>query len=102
MKDSTIEDKSIPHYWKHRTGKRANRWQGGRFVYDGYVNLIRNGKRFKEHRVIYEQYHKCCLLPKTDIHHINGNKLDNRIENLEVLSRKDHARFHRLIILSKS
>lgn len=28
------------------------------------------------------------------IHHINGDKKDNRIENLECLSRKEHCKKH--------
>ena len=29
-----------------------------------------------------------------DIHHINGNTLDNRAENLEVLPKKEHIKKH--------
>ncbi|KKM27893.1 hypothetical protein LCGC14_1570110 [marine sediment metagenome] len=29
------------------------------------------------------------------IHHINGNKKDDRIENLRLVTRKEHGRLHR-------
>jgi hypothetical protein len=30
------------------------------------------------------------------VHHINGNKRDNRPENLEVMDKKEHGRMHNL------
>jgi hypothetical protein len=38
----------------------------------------------REHRVIYEQHYGIKLLPHQNIHHINGIRTDNRIENLEL------------------
>lgn len=35
------------------------------------------------------------LSPNEVVHHINGDTRDNMLENLEVLSRKEHSRKHR-------
>jgi hypothetical protein len=37
---------------------------------------------------------KRYLSPEFIVHHKNGNRLDNRVENLEVMSLSDHQRMH--------
>ena len=49
----------------------------------------------KIYRKIYEDYHKCCLLPYIEIHHIDGNHKNNSIENLMPVSAIEHFEIHK-------
>ena len=46
------------------------------------------------HRLIYEDYHGVTLLKGTYIHHIDHNKLNNDISNLQPMTMADHTRLH--------
>lgn len=61
---------------------------------DYYATCRANGKKKTVHRVLMEQQLGRTLLPTEIVHHINGNKHDNRIENLIVVSAKEHSKIH--------
>ena len=46
------------------------------------------------HRLIYEDYYKVTLLNGVIIHHKDGNKLNNNINNLEAIYRSEHQSLH--------
>lgn len=94
---------SIPCRYKKYTMSDNGRWRGGEFDRgDGYV-IVRigsfpkdyKGKRYElKHRLVMEQHLGRKLLRKEMVHHKNGNKSDNRIENLELCTQSDHAKEH--------
>lgn len=43
-----------------------------------------------------EQYLGRKLRPDEIVHHIDGNKLNNNIENLKIMTRGEHSKLHRL------
>ena len=60
---------------------------------EGY---LRNNKAKKRlHRQVMEDYLQRKLSSNELVHHINGDKTDNRIENLEIISRAKHCRLHK-------
>jgi len=61
---------------------------------DGYRLITINGKRVFEHRYIMEQFLNRKLTFNETIHHKNYNREDNRIENLELIDRKEHSHLY--------
>jgi hypothetical protein len=74
------------HRWKKYGDPLAESRQNGSDVY-GYV--YKSGKA--EHRRIMEELLGRKLLPNENVHHKNGVRSDNRIENLELWSKGQPA-----------
>lgn len=58
----------------------------GNITPDGYRRLRFGKKNVLEHRYVMEQHLGRKLLRSESVHHINGDRLDNKLENLELWS----------------
>lgn len=56
----------------------------------GYKMIRRNGNVLFEHRLVMEQVLGRPLKKQEIVHHINGERLDNRPENLMIMSHASH------------
>lgn len=53
-----------------------------------------NGRYIYEHRYLIEQKIGRLIRDNEHVHHLNGEKLDNRIENLQLMKQNIHIKLH--------
>lgn len=61
-----------------------------------YKAIKVNGKKYDEHRYIMEKYLGRKLNRNEVVHHKDGNKLNNDINNLELMSLSEHSKRHQI------
>ena len=78
-----------------KTGKAHHNWVGECEDGYGYLTCIHNGKRQQVHRVVMAKMIGIEEIPeKLVVHHIDGDKKNNRPSNLALANRGGHRRIH--------
>lgn len=85
------------------TGKNHPNWNDGKMTTkNGYVQIMNKNHPFQsrgyvyEHRLVMEKNIGRYLKSTEHVHHINGIKNDNRIENLMLFkNNSEHIKFHK-------
>jgi hypothetical protein len=89
--------------WGTRTQTAENNpnFTGGKYLDDkGYIRVLRpdhpydNHGYVYEHRLVLEEFYGRILEPWESVHHVNEVKVDNRVENLFLTTRSEHAALH--------
>lgn len=76
-------------------------WKGGTYVHEGYILEYTPDHPYamkgyvKQHRLVMERSLGRYLSPDEDVHHINENRQDNQIENLQLMTRSTHMSHHK-------
>ncbi len=88
-------------YGKHSQLGGGKNWRGGEMTHKDYVlawapkhpNQVKG--YVPKHRLVMERKIGRFLTREEVVHHKNHDRSDNRLRNLELMSRKDHLRHHR-------
>lgn len=91
----------LNNHHPHPTKEKHYFWKGGRKNHEGYILILLRDHPFAsvdgyvyEHRLMMERHLGRNLRHDEDVHHLNGNKSDNRIGNLLLVPHDKHVLLH--------
>ena len=87
---------------EHIKGEKHHCWKGGRHItQEGYILIKNYNHHYRnknncifENRFMVEKQIGRYLNPEEVVHHINQIPNDNRIENLQLLTKPEHTKLH--------
>jgi len=96
-------DKKCKGIWwsKNFCGVNHPLYKGGIYKHHGYVCILKHDHPYcnsygyvNRSRLVMEKFLDRLLEPNEEVHHINGIKDDDSIENLRVMIKREHSRLH--------
>ena len=79
------------------SSKIKTKYGNASLTWKGYYKITssKEGNYLKFlHRVIYEDYYKVTVLDYAVVHHLDGNPKNNNIENLTLMLKSEHTKYH--------
>ena len=75
-------------------GEDAPHWKGGRTIGQGYAYIRQGSGYIAEHRLVLERKLGRSLTSDEVVHHKDGNRLNNKTDNLKLITAAEHAKRH--------
>lgn len=97
-----VKNKNVAFIDRSKKGEKSPFWKGGKKLTKyGYILALSHGHHradkggyVLEHILVFEKATGIEVPKDCCVHHINGNKQDNRIENLCLMTKKAHTLLH--------
>lgn len=93
-----LGDSMMPFYRKDLSNGQKDSGDGYRWIYTMHQDQERKKGWIAEHTLISEWISERRIGKDEVVHHINFQKYDNRPENLQIMQRDEHLRYHQNIV----